>query len=117
MSEDLGEDESEVVTKEDLEPQRSKSLAFNPIISAEDFFSNDMTLPTHSLEESPCYPIIESKQDETEFETTYYCKLHPDLGSTFLTAIELHCRQKDPDSHKTAILSKTAETSETGDKT
>jgi len=30
--------------------------------------------------------------------------LLPDLGSTFLSAIELHCREKEPDSHKAEIV-------------
>ncbi len=77
-----------------------------------------MPLPSHSFEQSPCYPIVELKQDETGFEPIYYCKLHPDLGSTFLSQIELHCRQKDAESHEYAIIDaikNLPETVETGD--
>jgi hypothetical protein len=75
-----------------------------PIVSIEEFFSNDMPLDAHSLEESPCYPIIGSKPSEIPTDTIYYCKLHPDrLPTTFLSAIENHCRD-EPDIHKTEIL-------------
>ena len=79
-----------------------------PIISIEDFFSSDMPLSGHSIEESPCYPIIGFRPGEISIDTVYYCKLHPDLGSTFLAAIELHCRQKEPDIHKAEILTRIA---------
>jgi hypothetical protein len=36
--------------------------------------------------------------------TVYYCKLHPDLGNAFLGEIELHCREKEPDRHRTEIV-------------
>ena len=97
---------------------------FDPIISVEDFFgSNDISLlDHHSIEESPCYHIIGSRTDEMPGNvvdddgnvvdkmgypnTVYYCKLHPDLGSVFLEEIEFHCRQKEPEHHKTAILAR-----------
>jgi hypothetical protein len=84
------------------EPEDSPS-ASQTSQSVEYFFSNDMPLPGHSLEQSPCYPIIGSMQDEMQLETIYYCKLHPDLGSTFLTEIELHCREKEPEIHRAEI--------------
>ncbi len=97
---------------ESKEPEISTSLTYRivqksditqPIVSVENFFSNDMPLPDHSLEQSPCYTIIDVSQDEMGFQT-YHCKLHPELmGSTFLTAIENHCRD-NPDTHKTEIL-------------
>jgi hypothetical protein len=96
-------------TNEDKDPpgnilERHPPKTVNPIISVEYFFSNDMPLDAHSFEESPCYPIIGSKPGEIPTDTVYYCKLHPELGSTFLTAIEIHCREKEPDIHKAKIL-------------
>jgi hypothetical protein len=77
----------------------------DPIRSVEAFFSNDISLDGHSIESSPCYPIIGSRPGEISTDTVYYCKLHPDnLGSTFLSAIENHCRDKEPDIHKAEIL-------------
>jgi hypothetical protein len=105
MPEEPEEDDLDVVSEKELEHlQQSSKKSFNPIISIEDFFSNDMPLGNHPLEQSPCFPIINSKPGEIPTETIYYCKLHPDLGSVFLTEIELHCRQKEPEQHKAAIL-------------
>ena len=87
------------------EPSHRSSEVFNPIVSIEDFFSNDIPLPGHSIEESPCYHIISSRPGEIPTDTVYYCKLHPDMiPSTFVTQIELHCREKEPDIHKAEIL-------------
>jgi hypothetical protein len=96
---------SHKVSKVSEVSQTSQSVS--PIISVEDFFSNDMPLPGHSIEESPCYPLIGSRPGEIPTDTVYYCKLHPDMiPSTFLTQIELHCRQQEPERHKAAILPK-----------
>lgn len=96
----------ETVTSESLQNTPKVLEDFNPIVSIEDFFGDDMPLPGHSLHESPCYPIINTKSGETPTQRIYYCELHPDLGSTFLSEIEFHCRQKDAESHKAAILAK-----------
>lgn len=102
---EIVEDEMDVVSEEELESfQKPTVESFNPIISVEDFFSDDMPLDNHSIEESPCLPIINTKPGVTSTETVYYCKLHPELGSNFLTGIELHCIQKEPDIHKAQIL-------------
>lgn len=99
------EDDLDVVSEEELEPfKKPPEESFNPIISVRDFFSNDMPLNDHSLEESPCFPIINTRPGETSTDIIYYCKLHPELGSTFLTQVELHCRQKEPDIHRAEIL-------------
>ena len=66
-------------SQEPMIPQEPKAV--NPIVSVENFFSNDIRLSGHSLEESPCYPIISSRTDEISTDTVYYCKLHPELGS------------------------------------
>jgi hypothetical protein len=57
------------------------------IMSVEEFFidkSNEewRPLPFHSLEQSPCYPIIDKRQYNNKSgnsATFYYCKLHPDI--------------------------------------
>jgi hypothetical protein len=98
------EDDLEVVSENELVYlQQPSKKSFNPIISIEDFFSNDMPLPGHSVEESPCGPMIRTKPGDTPTETIYYCKLHPDLGSIFLSQIEIHCR-KESDIHKSEII-------------
>ena len=56
------------------------------IISVEEFFidkSNQEWRPlsSHTLEQSPCYPIIDKREYNNNYGngTFYYCKLHPDL--------------------------------------
>ena len=63
-----------------------------PIVSVEDFFSSkhSLPLPDHSLEQSPCYPIIGSTA-------------HRKTENTNLEQIEHHCRS-DPDHHKAEIM-------------
>jgi hypothetical protein len=39
--------------------------------------------------QSPCFPIIGSKRGELPTDIVYFCKKHPDLGSTFLSQIEI----------------------------
>jgi hypothetical protein len=104
--EDDYEDGMSTVTYESLQNMPKVLEDFNPIVSIEDFLNDTMSLANHSFHESPCYPIINTRQGETPTEIIYYCELHPDLGSTFPTAIENQCREKDPESHKAAILAK-----------
>jgi hypothetical protein len=127
---DIVDIRTQTPTKEPEHSQNALEVLYIPesyksIISVEDFFSNGIPIfgLDHSFEQSPCYPIIGSRSneihgsvfdhhgnviddDKTYTNTVYYCKLHPDLGSTFLTEIELHCREKEPDIHKAAILAK-----------
>ena len=74
------------------------------IVSVEDFFSSNQPLPLsdHSLEQSPCYPIIGSKSSGNYI--IYYCKLHRKVENTNLESIEHHCRLADPDYHKAEIM-------------
>ena len=88
-------------------PTKNNGFNFNPIISVDQFFNNDpdrsnQTIPTHNLEESPCYPIIHSKIDGHYI--WYYCRLHPDFKNINLGSIEHHCRYHEPDRHKAEIL-------------
>jgi len=62
-----------------------------------------MPLPGHSLEASPCYPIIRSKPGELPTDTN---ASYIQTSEAFLTEIENHCRQKDPENHKAAILAR-----------
>lgn len=67
-------------------------------------------LPKHSLEQSPCYPIIgrrnnrNSKIAEICNVEWYYCKLHSHVENIHLESIEHHCKYKEPDKHKEKIL-------------
>lgn len=61
-------------------------------------------IPDHSIEESPCFPIIGSRPGEISTDIIYYCKLHPELRSTFLPEIVI--ADKKPDIHTAAILVK-----------
>jgi hypothetical protein len=63
-----------------------------------------MTCPYPAIH-CPCYPVIGIRAcpGEASINVVYYCKLHPELGSTFLTEIEFHCK-KEPDHHKAEIL-------------
>lgn len=58
----------------------------------------------HTLEQSPCYPIIGKKGD------LYYCKVHPEVIAMYLDTIEQqHCKREDPDLHKKEIMRLTSE--------
>jgi hypothetical protein len=47
-------------------------------------------LSKHSLEQSPCYPIIGMHNKyRVPF---YYCKLHPHIENIYLENIEHHCK-------------------------
>jgi hypothetical protein len=75
-----------------------------PIVSVADFFSSkqSLALPEHSLEQSPCYPIIGSKTEGNYI--MYYCRIHPKVRNTNLESIEHHCRLSDLEQHKAEIL-------------
>jgi DNA replicative helicase MCM subunit Mcm2 (Cdc46/Mcm family) len=72
----------------------------------EEFFKTDdrqiLSLPDHSLEQSPCYPIIDSKSKGSHI--WYHCKLHPKVKNVNLSSIEHHCKYSDHNQHKAAIL-------------
>ena len=81
------------------------------ITSIEEFFINKSNqgwrpLSSHTLEQSPCYPIIDKRQyfNDNGSGMFYYCKLHPDIQNRNLESIEHHCRYKDPELHKSEIL-------------
>jgi hypothetical protein len=61
-------------------------------------------LPEHSLEESPCYHIIEKSEIKTTRQPYYYCKLHPNIWNIDIRGIEHHFKYKDPDLHKSEAL-------------
>jgi len=79
----------------------------SPIISIDEFFKSDnaySALCNHSVEQSPCYPIIGAKS--VGIYTMYYCELchHPRFENIHLSSIEHHCKYKDPDRHRLEIL-------------
>jgi hypothetical protein len=79
----------------------------NQIVSIEEFFYDDPNtpwkpLPKHSLEQSPCYPIIGMHNKyRVPF---YYCKLHPSIENIYLESIEHHCKFSEPQLHKSEML-------------
>jgi hypothetical protein len=72
----------------------------------EDFFHDNPSLSykplsQHSLEQSPCYPIIGINHKRH----TYYCKLHrKESENIHLESIEHHCKYKEPELHKNKIM-------------
>jgi hypothetical protein len=77
---------------------------FEPIISVEEFFHDDpslpyQSLPPHSLEQSPCYRVICNTHNNL-----YYCKLHPGVQNVNLETVEHHCKYKEPDAHKSECM-------------
>jgi hypothetical protein len=78
---------------------------FRQIVSLEEFFHDEPGLPWqplppgHTLEQSPCYPIIGKKGE-------FYCrKLHiGEVTNIHLDSIEQHCKYNDPELHKAEIL-------------
>jgi hypothetical protein len=72
----------------------------------EDFFYDNpsspyKSLPPHSLEESPCYPVIGMNHTRR----MYYCKLHPkESENVNLESVEHHCKYKDPELHENEII-------------
>jgi hypothetical protein len=85
------------------------------VMSVEEFFIDKSNhgwrpLSSHTLEQSPCYPIIDKRQYNNEngnSGTFYYCKLHPEIENMNLESIEHHCKYRDPELHKSEILSET----------
>jgi len=81
------------------------------MVSIEQFFFDDYAitpenpwkpLPKHSLEQSPCYPIIGvHNKYRVPF---FYCKLHSDIENVYLESIEHHCKFSNPGVHKSEIL-------------
>ena len=73
-----------------------------------DFYSDPdsswQPLPEHSLEESPCYPIVTEGELKAMGQTIYLCKLHPEILNIDLGAVEHHCRYVEPEKHKAEIL-------------
>jgi hypothetical protein len=63
-------------------------------------------LSSQTLEQSPCYPIIDKRQynNDSGSGIFYYCKLHPDIENISLESIEHHCKYRDPELHKSEIL-------------
>src|SRR5206468_8456138 len=90
-------------------PKKDVVDDFRPIISADEFFKdyhNDnnspwQPLPSHSLEQSPCYPVIGTKPYNGN--VCYYCKIHPNIENIHLDSIEQHCRYTEPERHKTRV--------------
>ena len=95
-----------------LQPAKH-SFTFMPVVSVDEFFRDDYNeqytaLLSHSLEQSPCYPVINIKPGGKY--VLYYCEIcQPEFGSgtsIHLSSIEHHCKYKDPDKHKIEILSR-----------
>ena len=81
------------------------AIMISPIVPIEEFFHDDLSLhweplSLHSLEQSPCYPIIGIRKKQG----LYHCKLHPkEAVSIHLDIVEQHCKYKEPSLHKTKI--------------
>ena len=80
------------------------------MISIKDFFLDNpyispknpwIPISNHSLEESPCYPIIGISNKYRV--PLYYCELHPGFKNINLECIEHHCRFSNPQMHKSEI--------------
>ena len=90
---------------EPSEPSASVESESTTIVSVECFFHDvaDLPyqpLPEHTVEQSPCYPIIGRNNNNR----LYFCRLHPEVKNVYLDPIEHHCKYKDPDYHKSEIL-------------
>ncbi|MGA9151335.1 MAG: hypothetical protein WBZ36_12220 [Candidatus Nitrosopolaris sp.] len=97
-------DDMDVVKEEEIEPYQKPPIeSWNPIISLEEFFTDDLSLSSHDFEESPCFPIIDIEIGEPSTDRKYFCKLHRDFKSSFIETIECHCRSVAPEEHKAAI--------------
>jgi hypothetical protein len=80
----------------------------------EDYFYDDpdstyRPLPSHSLEQSPCYVVIGQTKGRTDNDGSphtlyYYCNLHPNVKSVHISTIEHHCKYNRPELHKAEIL-------------
>jgi hypothetical protein len=120
---------SKYLEKEKIPPQVSPSIpatvyggvrpwslknSFMPVVSVDEFFKCNpdksySASGNHSLEQSPCYPIIGAKPAGRHI--MYYCEIcHPEFANDSavaninLSSIEHHCKYKDPDRHKAEIL-------------
>jgi hypothetical protein len=94
------------------------SFTFIPIVPVDEFFKDShdkayLALRNHSLEQSPCYPIIGIKP--VGRHTMYYCEIcHPEFANDSavaninLSCIEHHCKYRDPERHKAEIVSRLA---------
>jgi len=67
-------------------------------------------LKNHTLEQSPCLPIISVRG------IMYYCEIcHPEhandsaVASIHLSSVEHHCRYRDPEKHRAEILTRLGE--------
>ena len=80
---------------------------FTPIVSIEKFFREDISLPlcSHSLEKSPCYPVIDFK--DAGKHILYSCSLHPNLENVNLESLEHHCRYAN--GHKEEIIARVSQ--------
>jgi hypothetical protein len=89
--------------------------SFMPVIPIEKFFKDNsgfyMPLDEHSVNESPCYPIIGVRQAGKYI--LYYCEIcqgeyanDERVASIYLDSLEHHCLYKDPERHKTEILAR-----------
>ena len=106
---DFSQEERDNMTAYPTKPsgpsEPSASVESTAIVSVERFF-NDVAdspyqpLPEHSLEQSPCYPIIGRNNNNG----LYFCRLHPEVKNVNLDPIEHHCKYKEPDVHKSEIL-------------
>jgi hypothetical protein len=104
------------------------------IKKVEDFFYDEANLPYkpllpphHTLDQSPCYPIIYRERGKRDGLMYYRCKLHPkteimkieglrligvmkskqvEIKSIWLDVIEHHIRYYKPQQHMTEILSR-----------
>jgi hypothetical protein len=83
-------------------------------MSIEEFFIDNPnqkwhSLPSHTLEQSPCYAVIDKRPyiNENGSDTLYFCKLHPNIENINLQSIEHHCKYNNPELHKSEILSET----------
>lgn len=92
------------------------SFTSMPVASIDEFFKETdkpySALPSHSLEQSPCYPIIGARPAGRHI-IMYYCEIcRPEfandsaVANTSLTSIEHHCEYKDPERHKAEILAR-----------
>jgi hypothetical protein len=77
-----------------------------------EFFKDDPDKPysalrTHSLEQSPCYPLIGVKP-AGERHVLYYCDMHQEFQNINLSSVEHHCLYKEPEYHKAEVLARLA---------
>jgi len=91
-------------------------LSFKPIVSVDEFLKDSdkpySALRNHTLQQSPCFPIIGVKPGAP----TYCCEIcRPKFVSIHLSSIEHHCKYRQPERHKAEILSKSQSSSTQGE--